>query len=353
MGLFAILFFSAVMSAHPLDIAYFQIEKAGGNISVTLDVHPTVISDLIQKDVAQIQNDVTSATMSALSERVFGANAFRSNELPCEFVPTSLKVNEINSLLSGKVTCPDVPLQLQIKLDFFVGVLKTYKVFGRSVVDGVEGIFTLDENSTAHELTAAPQRNLFTFIQLGLEHIAAWPSEWYDEGAWKIPDGIDHVIFLLGLLLAARTFRQTVWTITGFTIGHSFTLCLALLNIIHVPSNYVEPAIALTIALIGAEIIWLKPSAKLALSVAGFFGLVHGLGFAGSLGSLNVSSPVQVAIALFGFNFGIEVGQLAFALVLVPSLWWARRWAWFSRYAVPGMGVFIFSTGIYWFLTRL
>lgn len=174
-------------------------------------------------------------------------------------------------------------------------------------------------------------------------------------GAQHVALGIDHLLFVLGLLLLARTPRAIVLAITGFTLGHSVTLALATLEIVRAPSVPVEISIALSLVLVALEA--RRPddapetlSRRRPWLVASGFGLVHGLGFAGALAALDLGEDRLVA-SLLGFNLGVELGQLAFVALLLGA---ARAFA--SRasatrtrgLAADAIGV----TGVYLVLDR-
>jgi hydrogenase/urease accessory protein HupE len=128
--------------------------------------------------------------------------------------------------------------------------------------------------------------------------------------------GVDHLLFVLGLILIVHSRRMLLLTVTGFTVAHSITLSLATLEVLHVPGPPVEACIALSILLLASEILRRQrgePSltASWPWAVAFSFGLLHGLGFASAL--IDIGLPQgDVPLALLAFNVGVEVGQLAF-----------------------------------------
>jgi hypothetical protein len=146
---------------------------------------------------------------------------------------------------------------------------------------------------------------LFTYVQFGVRHIL-------DVNA------LDHVLFLVALaaIYRLRDVRSALWVVTAFTVGHSLTLALAVTGVVELPTTLIEFLIPVTIVITGIENVFGKGRYRPLL--AGVFGLVHGAGFANYLRALFVE---QVAVPLFGFNVGIEVGQVAVlagaALVLV------------------------------------
>jgi hydrogenase/urease accessory protein HupE len=148
------------------------------------------------------------------------------------------------------------------------------------------------------------------YLELGVEHLLT---------------GIDHLLFVLCLCLLVRERRALLWTITAFTVGHSVTLTLATLGLVSFPQSIAETAIALSIVLLAAELLREDPAGADASgswirrrpwSMAFTFGLLHGLGFAGALTEVGLPQS-EIPMALLTFNLGIELGQLAFVLVVL------------------------------------
>jgi hydrogenase/urease accessory protein HupE len=139
------------------------------------------------------------------------------------------------------------------------------------------------------------------------------------EGVLHIFTGYDHVAFIVTLMLAVKTWRELGLLVTSFTAAHSVTLALATLGIVTLPPRFVEPLIALSVLVVAVDAI-VRPRAKARMSMAFGFGLVHGLGLSNVLRDLGLSGR-ELFPALFGFNVGVELGQLAivgpmFVLVL-------------------------------------
>lgn len=134
-------------------------------------------------------------------------------------------------------------------------------------------------------------------------------------GVWHLVFGLDHVLFVLGLLVLVRGARLVV-AVTAFTVGHSVTLALAVLDVVSLPSGPVEIAIAASLVAVAVEVVRRcdghgdGPISRRPWLLSGAFGLVHGLGFAGALGEVGLPDEA-VPLALLGFNVGVEVGQLA------------------------------------------
>jgi hydrogenase/urease accessory protein HupE len=176
-------------------------------------------------------------------------------------------------------------------------------------------------------------------------------------GVGHILSGRDHLLFVLALVLLVGWGRSLAWTITSFTAGHSVTLALASLGVVHVPQPPIEAAIALSIYFLAVELTSARKGERTLTQrapwvVAASFGLLHGLGFAGALAEVGLPTA-EIPLALFSFNVGIELGQLAFvgavllvaaALRRVPVAWpqWAK--------AIPAYGIGAMAT--FWFLQR-
>jgi hydrogenase/urease accessory protein HupE len=147
------------------------------------------------------------------------------------------------------------------------------------------------------------------YLALGVEHIIG---------------GLDHLLFVLGLLIIAATLKRILWTVTGFTIAHSITLSLSSLGLISIPIVPVEAVIALSIVFLAFEISREHTDSltyHYPIIISFGFGLLHGLGFASALGEIGLVQN-EIVISLLFFNLGVEAGQLAF-IFLVSILFFA------------------------------
>lgn len=200
----------------------------------------------------------------------------------------------------------------------------------------VELVFFEARRTATLDLVAPVATGWGTFIAMGVEHIVG---------------GVDHLLFLVALLVMVRGFWPTVAIVTAFTAAHSVTLSLATLGLVDVPSRIVEPLIAASIVWVGLENVLAPGGLGRRWLVAAVFGLVHGLGFASALGELGLSADAMVR-ALIGFNVGVELGQLAFVAVVLPSLAWASRPG-----RLPGLprilSLVVACFGAVWFVERI
>lgn len=211
--------------------------------------------------------------------------------------------------------------------------------------DGTEITHRLTPAAPSYVIEAEPGRGqvAWTYFVLGVEHILS---------------GIDHLFFVLALLMVVAGWRKLIGTITAFTVAHSITLALAALGFVHVPGPPVEAVIALSIVFVAAEIIRGRQgnpglTARLPWIVAFTFGLLHGFGFAGALTEIGLPQSA-IPLALFTFNVGVEAGQLLFVGAVLVLYSVTRRiqptppeWAWrIPTYAIGGVAA-------YWMIDRV
>ncbi|HSE12036.1 MAG TPA: HupE/UreJ family protein, partial [Rudaea sp.] len=210
-------------------------------------------------------------------------------------------------------------------------------------LDGSTQVTRLTPSEPSFVVEAAPGafEVARTYLVLGVGHILG---------------GIDHLLFVLALLILVKGTRRLIWTVTAFTVAHSLTLAGATLGFVHVPGPPVEAAIALSIVFVAAEIIHGREgnaglTAKFPWIVAFTFGLLHGFGFASALNEVGLPQTA-IPVALLFFNVGVEIGQLAFIAAVFAVIAIARRitrhaqvprpaWAWrIPPYAIGSVASF-------------
>jgi hydrogenase/urease accessory protein HupE len=173
------------------------------------------------------------------------------------------------------------------------------------------------------------------FLRLGVEHILG---------------GIDHLLFVLCLVLLVDGAKRLLATITAFTLAHSVTLALATLGLVRVPSRPVEASIALSIVLLAVELVRRfrgeeGTTVRRPWLVSFLFGLLHGLGFAGALSEIGLPAG-DIPLALFLFNVGVELGQIAFVAVVLGVLAIGRRLIRRGAFALPRWAPLVPAYGI-------
>ena len=182
------------------------------------------------------------------------------------------------------------------------------------------------------------QRQIALYLRLGFHHI--------------VPEGADHILFVLGLFFLGITWRKLLSQTTVFTLAHATTLFLSTYGLFSLPSRFVEPAIALSIAWIAIENVLTPTLGPARLAIVFGFGLVHGLGFASSLSDIPFPKH-DFVLALLGFNFGVDFGQLFVIALGFLTVGWFRNRPWFrSRIAIP-CSLTIAAVGLFWAAQRI
>lgn len=233
------------------------------------------------------------------------------------------------------------------------------------------GLLRLDLDGVSHTAVLAPDTGVLK-IKAGETSRLAQFGQYLVEGVWHIWIGFDHILFLLALLLPAvlvssvllnnkriwtgvATFRaalsEVLWVVTAFTIAHSITLTLAALQIISLPSRWVESAIAASVVLAAANNLFPLVEKKRWL-VAFTFGLIHGFGFASVLTELGLPKDALV-LSLLGFNLGVEMGQLAIVAVFLPVAYLLRNTALYRKSVFVGGSILTMLVALVWLAERV
>jgi hypothetical protein len=239
------------------------------------------------------------------------------------------------------------------------GYVKGTKTIATYVLDDRSGSAALDADNPSFSTGQSTYERFWEFFRLGAEHLLT---------------GIDHILFLLALIVGSRRPREIVLAATSFTLAHSVTFILAALGVVDVPPRVVEPVIALSIAVVASWYLWriwrrgdhasdltsgdgghfaLDRSGWSRLAVVFCFGLVHGLGFAGALG-IDEAWSWTLLWSLLVFNVGIEVVQLTLIALVFPLLMVLRKRSrkagiWASGVVSGGVSVM----GLVWFVQRV
>jgi len=228
------------------------------------------------------------------------------------------------------------------------------------------GLLRLDVDDLTHSSVFAPDSRRQTFSG---ERVSQWTQfgQFLQQGVWHIWIGFDHILFLLSLLLPVvlvrvhggwrgvdrigESVREVLWVVTSFTVAHSITLSLAALGFVSLPSWLVESAIALSVVVAAFNNI-VPMFNRLRWLVAFGFGLIHGFGFASVLAELGLPQDTLV-LSLVGFNLGVEAGQLAIVVALLPVIFWLRNTAFYRRGILVGGSLLIMLLASVWLAERL
>ena len=340
-------------AAHPLDIGYLRIATEGAAVDLELDLDLRGAAALLGLAEESLVPAAVPAHAGALAAASYALAPITTAAGPCRFLAPVATVVERTVRLTARATCPaaEGPRTWSLPVVRSARVAPTFELLVKERVGGEERLTVVDRGDIDIELSAGGSLGFVAFVWSGVTHIGAAPAEWHDDGGLKLPDGIDHLLFLLGLLLAGGTLARLAAVASGFTLGHSITLALAVTGLVQPPAWLIEPLIALSIALVALEA--LSPRLeRYRFWVATGFGLVHGFGFARALVELQLSTKGLVS-ALFGYNLGVEIGQLAVVLLLAPAILLIHRHARVRRVAVPVIAAAVTAAGLYWFVERV
>ncbi len=344
---------------HSLSSSYLNLEIDGQHFSGHLQL---AVQDLeLSLGLDEDQNgDVTWGEISRNANNIerFVRNGFSITQggNPCTYTLSSSMINELNAgtfvylPISGQ--CHNAgELQLDYRLMFDIDASH-------------RAIATVTAGEAVQSLLFSPNNPSVT---LNLSAASIW-SHYYHfilEGIWHIWIGLDHILFLVALILPlvigyrnepvmrrshGAIARDILLVVSAFTIAHSITLILASLNVVSLSSRLVESIIALSVAISGINVIYpifLNKHWQIAFG----FGLIHGFGFAGVLGDLTLPTE-QFVSALLSFNIGVEIGQLVIVALLVPTLLLMSNPRWLGRATALATGSAIAGLGSIWVLER-
>lgn len=242
-----------------------------------------------------------------------------------------------------KGICPDPVAPLKISSRLFIEIDPDHRMFLTAQSGGATTTTLLSASSPeviVNAETGGLLRSFVSYFKSGVEHLLG---------------GADHLVFLFVLILPAlgsdnsarKAILGVVAALTGFTLAHALTLTAAATNLLRPPSTIIEVLIAVSIIITAIDNIRpFIPAPRAA--VAAFFGIIHGFGFASALGVLQLSGG-GLAVALVGFNLGIEVAQIAVVVVAMPILYVVGK----ERLILQLGSIGAVSVGLYWVWQRL
>ena len=210
-----------------------------------------------------------------------------------------------------------------------------------------DALVTINFTNDTFEGLVNVQNNI---IDIPLE-VQYYPSSYLNLGISHLFDGLDHILFIFGLLFCITGLFNIIKTITAFTIAHSITLGLTVFEIIKLPQGTVEALIALTIVYLATEITRNEGKLKSPWLMAFCFGLLHGLGFASALIDIGISNN-NIFFSLLFFNIGIELAQIALIPIPLILIYLANKINYLDNLKMIA-SISIGSLGFYWFIDRV
>lgn len=360
LGMWILLLTGSLAQAHIASNGFLSVKAQGAQVSgaIELALRDGELAVGLDRDGdGKITWGELKASQSALQNYVLG-HLRLSGAQPCRMEFNAVELNErVDGLylwLPFSAACGGAFKRLSID----------YRIL--DVEDpSHRGLLTLDadgESQTAVLGGASGVR------QFELDHPSAWSAflEYLRAGVWHIWSGIDHLLFLLSLLLpavllrrhnhwdavpiAAPAFANIVKVVTAFTLAHSITLSLAAFDVIRLPSRLTESVIAGSIIVAALNNVFPRITEG-RWRIAFAFGLLHGFGFASVLAEMGLPKGARL-ISLVAFNLGVEAGQLAVVLAVMPVAYLLRYTAFYRRGVMPWGSSAIAALALVWFVQR-
>lgn len=347
--------------AHKPSDSYLSLDQQGALIQGQWDI---AIRDL--DVVLDLDSDGDRAiTWGELRKRKLDIDAYALRRLrieaddePCNLIAGALLVDDHTdgsyAVLRFTAECPGAPSELRVNYQLLFDVDAQHK-----------GLLSLTS-------AGRTRSHVFSADAPGLDLRLAEPGRlrqfgtFVREGVWHIWVGFDHLLFLVSLLLPAVltrhgarwcaapslgvAMRETARVVTAFTAAHSITLSLATFDMLSLPARPVEATIAASVVLVALNNVWPVVEGRRWV-VAFLFGLVHGFGFAAVLSDLGLPRDALL-LALFGFNAGVELGQLAIVGAVLPVIWWSRDRLAYRQVVLSAGSLLVAAIAAVWFVER-
>ena len=371
--------FSAVLAAHSIpDIPVRGAFQTGGEAEISIEINPRNWSESPKMALSLEQKEFLTYTSAQREELLKQTKAFVATYLEFTLEPIGRVQPDFTWDFVAETGKP------LMKMDDAVVARGKWKTKIPAGVTGwkvrslpghkVATVFTNTVDGKEHPrfMVMFPGETSFTFDLTGL---AAKPptgptagsvgTHSTESGAWSnftgyfkqgfehiLPEGLDHILFVLGLFLLCRAWKPTLIQVTTFTAAHTVTLALATLGYVSAPGHIVEPIIAASIAVIALENIFRPTYGKFRIILVFVFGLIHGLGFAQRLIDERIPSG-SIVSSLLGFNLGVEFGQLAVIGLAVAATFWIKDETHYRRFVVIPASTLIAVAGLVWAYQRV
>jgi hydrogenase/urease accessory protein HupE len=333
------------LAAHPVPFSYLDLRLQQAAIDGTLVVHVLDLAHdlkitepdrLLEPAFVARQFEAIAGLLEARLDATAGGVALKPEWTGIEVLPDR---QSIRLRLRFPIAGPASALAIEAQLFPYDANHKTFvNVYeGDALTQAI-----LDRGRPRFEYFAGTRQGVMAVVKrfsgAGVHHILIGP---------------DHLLFLVGLLLLGGSIKRLALIVTAFTVAHSITLSLAVLQLFTPPARVIEPAIALSIVYVGADNLLVRSGRDLRGWIAFAFGLVHGFGFANVLREMDLPARA-LGWSLAAFNIGVEAGQLLVVLAAATVLAWirSRSEALGRRLALIG-SVVVMIAGAFWFVERL
>lgn len=350
----ALLFSIALVTpalAHDPGLSNIELRLAGGQLIAFLAFNRTEIQPLVAMD-ANGDGRYTPEEFAAARPKLEAlANAMleiTANGQRLTVLGSRAELDELNDVLFYVTYGGDTTLPIKAKSLLLPQLAGGHRhvislrgeqgqTINEQILDAAHDTFDSSANPADGGAHQAAAFSFSEFVKLGIEHIFT---------------GYDHLLFLFALLIVGGSLKEAAKIITSFTLAHSLTLAVATLGWVNLPSTIVEPLIAASIVYVGIENLVRHRYEKRWL-LTWCFGLIHGFGFASVLRELGIGANGRgVAMPLFSFNLGVEIGQIAIAALVLPLIWHLHKSPVFVKRYVPVFSVLVALAGAFWLIQR-
>ena len=333
-----LLLFATIARAHDVPRSEAHIDVQGNEVRMDLRINLLEMNGIDVNGDGLISYDELDRSIDRIYQGVKQHYLLRSPDAPTYITLEHYSVAESHVL----------DLQVLYVFSRDIKQLQITSTLYQILQPGHEHLVTFTGNDKVQEAVLNAS-NFTTAFTVGATSYLKTVGNFVHLGVTHIFTGYDHLSFLLGLLIVTTSVGALVRVVTSFTLAHSITLALATFNIIVLPTRLTESIIALSIAYVAAENL-LGMRAIERHRVTFLFGLAHGFGFSNVLREMNLSRS-HLALSLFSFNAGVEVGQLAFVLMLFPAVIYLASMGW-QRQSRLSVSLGVMCLALYWFVRR-
>ena len=341
-----LLIFLTLGSLHPYS-AYAHTNNSEG--FSTIQVKDKTLGYELKLDLEELGHALNTATEE---------KAIINQKVLQNYINSHIKIYADSGLVAGSVLKTEIEI---IKERPFAVINLAYQIGHKPEKLVVEYNMFMDDSDPSHanyatiKMDGKQQEKILSFesreVEIGEISFLQNVKQFVVLGLKHIFTGYDHILFVISLLFGAKTIRHILSLVTAFTIAHSITLALATFDIVHLPSRFVESAIALSIIYVALINIFNQDSKHQPWLAFGF-GLIHGFGFAGILSEMKLDTN-HMAASLLSFNMGIEIGQLLIVSLTFPIIFWIRKLKLKPvGWVIPGTSAAILAFGLVWFIQR-
>jgi hydrogenase/urease accessory protein HupE len=313
-------------SAHPVPFSYLDIRITAGAPGGAGGIDATLVAH-----VTDLAHEIGSFEIAADGRALQGT--WSGPETMADPQSRRFQIHYLLDAAPGTITVSALLFPYDPSHQTFLNIYEGGTLRSQSI---------LDRSRTQFEYFAGTRQGIAAvmrkFVPAGIHHILIGP---------------DHLLFLIGLLLLGGSMRRLAAVVTAFTVAHSVTLSLAVLNIVSPPARIIEPAIALSIVYVGVDNLMVRGGRDVRAWIALSFGFIHGFGFANVLREMDLPARA-LGWSLLSFNAGVELGQLL-VVVSVASLLAAlrsRSQAFGQRLVFAG-SLAVIAAGAFWFVQRV